>query len=229
LSKELILTNMFILAYFLSTGIILFLFELFQTQNFLYILFYNILLVIIFLNFADIFKKTMGELKKFKFSLFFVMIIVGLVFGILFMLTNEPVSGSILDVYSDSLFMSILKLLAVALFIGVSEQLIFSGFFYNMYSKITTPETAAIYSAFLFALFHFTNVLLLFGFYLRSDIFSAYLFSAIYFVLLFIFMLTAIYFYRIDSKKYKGNILYPIMLHFATDFFLFLFYYLGFR
>ncbi len=214
LSKSLILTNMFIFFYFLYPYIADFLFFLFESQSYLYILFYNILIAFIFLEFSSNRDEFLKNIKSVNLKLILCVFILGLFFGTLFYISKEPVPISLFNPKSSDYFV---KIIIFTLILSISEQMIFSGFLFNTYKKLNTSSIAMTQTTIFFVMFHllrFENLIISFIRY--SD--SFFLFNMIfYYILLGLFMITAIYLYNLNSSKYKGNIIYPIILHFITD------------
>lgn len=225
LSKMVFLTNLFILFYFISTTLVGFVHELLGFRSYFFLLGYNVILGLIFIVYSGYHKTFFGKLSDFRFSLFFIIMLVGFVFSFFFLFVREPVSGLILDVYNDNIYISILLLSLTAFFVALSEQIIFLGFFYNVYKSIVTSKTAILQSSLLFVLFHLINFSVVYSYYKAHVGIIAPLFMIIYILFLSIFILSCFYFYLINSKKYKGNFIYPVILHFSVDVFLFLFYY----
>ncbi len=84
LSKELILTNLFIFFYFLYPNVSWFFTELFGNDSYIYILFYTILISYIFLLFSGEHKNFFGNIKNINFPLSLVIILIGIFIGFLF-------------------------------------------------------------------------------------------------------------------------------------------------
>lgn len=226
LTKFFILSNLFILFYFLSQGVSYFLFDLFNMRSYMLIFLYNITIVFIFLIFSGLIKNYLEGIKNIKISLLLIVFLFGFIFGFLFFLIKEPVIGSFLDVSSTSLLYSISLLAFNSFMIGFIEQSTFGGFFYNMYKKFFSKSKSMHYTAILFALFHLANIVFLIEHY-KSYLGINFSFLGIlaYGFLLYIFMYFAIYLYTLKGKKYTGCIVYSIILHFCADFSLFLLYY----
>ena len=106
--------------------------------------------------------------------------------------------------------------------------MIFSGFLFNTYKNLTTRYDAIFQTAIIFVLFHLLRFEILVNYYFKNfnDTFIFYL--VLYYIFLFVFMVTALYLYSLKSKKYEGNFTYPLILHFVADFSLFFFYLIGF-
>lgn len=226
LSKALILTNMFFIFYFLSVPISFFIFDLLDFQSYYVILLYNLIVAFIFLIFSGNHNCFQGNIQNFSWFIFIMTILLGLAFGALFVFLNEPASGLVLDVVSDNVANSIVAIASIAFLVALTEQFIFSAFFYNIYKVFISRDLALFYSAILFVLFHSLTLNNISYFYSGIDSFFASLFIAMYYVALFFFMFVALYLYRFKTKKYDGIFLYPLTLHFFADFVLFMHYYL---
>ena len=107
--------------------------------------------------------------------------------------------------------------------LALSEQIIFAGFLFNTYRKLTSRNDAYFQVATVFVLFHLLRFEQLVIEFWNNFAFSYLYQMTYYYILLFIFMLIALYLYSFKSKKYEGNFVYPVILHFVTDFVLILF------
>lgn len=224
LARSLIVTNMFIYFYFLYPSIAWFLHELLGVQGYVFIIFYNVLVAYIFLQFSGNSNFLLGNIKKFNFKILLLILMIGVVFGLLFTLIKEPVP-SLFTQYSSNNLLGFIGFLAFSSFlVAFSEQMIFSGFLFNTYRQLSSKYDAFYQTSLIFVLFHLLRFELLVKHYFTnfSDLYL--LFISAYYVLLFLFMITALYFYSFKSKNYEGNFIYPIALHFAADFGLFFFY-----
>ena len=168
----------------------------------------------IFLAFSGMHKVFFGSLKDISMKIIGVTALIGIVLGLFFYLVKEPVPNYLLmGTLSDIAFYTII--------LSISEQIIFSGFLFNIYRKLTNDKDVYFQVATIFVLFHllrFENLVI--SYFKNFDFSYLYLITA-YYILLFIFMLTALYLYSFKSKKYKGNFVYPVILHFVTDLTLF--------
>lgn len=226
LSKTIIITNLFIFFYFLYPSIAEFLTELIGVQSYMFILFYNILIAYIFLTFSGYNTSFFGNIKKINFKLILVVLIIGFTFGLLFTLIKEPIPSVFTN--SDIQIYELVKYLLFSSFIvAFSEQIIFSGFLFNTYKKLTTKFDAIVQVSIVFVMFHLLRFKVLVEHYFTNfnDLYLFYISG--YYILLFLFMITALYLYSFKSRKYEGNFIYPVILHFAADFSLFLFSYLA--
>jgi len=99
--------------------------------------------------------------------------------------------------------------------------------FFNLYQKLTSKRDAIYQVSTIFVLFHFLRFEVLIKHYYVNfhDFYLVYIIG--YYILLFLFMVTALNLYSFKSKKYEGNFIYPVVLHFAADFGLFFFYVFG--
>jgi membrane protease YdiL (CAAX protease family) len=225
LSKELILTNMFIFFYFLYPNVAWFFTALFKNESYIYILFYTIIVSYVFLILSGEHKKFVKNIYSIKSSLIFISLLLGFFFGFLFFLIKEPLPNLFLDILSEGTFMqTFIFLIAVSFLIALSEQMIFSGFLYNSYKKLSSKKFAFIETSTIFVLFHFLRIEILYNYYKFQfpDFFIFYLLA--YYFLLFFFMIVALYLYSLSGKNYKGSFLYPVILHFGADLGLFLFH-----
>jgi len=225
-SKYLILTNIFIFFYFLYPKVAEFLYLMFGTESYLFVLFYNILVAYIFLAFSGFHKTFLNNIRKFNIKIAGLVVIIGILFGILFYFIKEPIPLGLFNPLAPDFYS---KVIFFTLMLGISEQIIFSGFLFNIYSKLTHKKEAMFQVAILFFLFHILRFEQLINTYIEN--FGSWFIFAIigYYVLIVLFMLTCLYLYSFTaSKKHKlvwhGNFVYPVILHFVTDLVLFLIY-----
>ncbi len=228
LAKTLITTNLFLFFYFLYPYVAEFFFEIVGNQSYLFILFYTILVSYAFLVFSGHQKDFIGKVEKLKPSLLLIIFGIGIIFGLFFYLVKEPVPTFFAEFLShQDLLELVIFLVFTSLVIAISEQMIFAGVLFNSYKELTTLQDAFYQTSIIFVMFHIIRFEVLVNVYHATFPHFYILFISAYYILLFLFMLTGLYFYSINSKKYSGNIFYPIILHFAADFGLFLFYILG--
>jgi len=223
LSRYLIITNIFIFLYFLFPNVSYFLTELFGNQSYVFIIFYNVLIAYIFLSMSGFKNSFLGDFRKFNLKIFLTLILVAIVFGFLFYFVKEPVPSMFVDLYSGNFDRALLFLLGSSFAVAFSEQMIFTGFLFNVYKNLTTKFDASIQVSILFVMFHLLRFELLVEYYYKSfgDMYLLYI--ILYYIFLFVFMNACIYFYSLNTKKYKGNFFYPVIIHFVTDFSLFAF------
>jgi membrane protease YdiL (CAAX protease family) len=229
LAKYLIVTNLFIFFYFLYPNIAWFFTEIFNSSSYVFIVFYNILIAFIFLSLSGHKEDLLGNFERFKPKVFLVILLLGTVFGLLFTVIKEPIPALFTSVIDNSEASLLGFILFSSFLVAFSEQIIFSGFLFNVYSKLTSKKDAIYQVSIIFVLFHLLRFEILVKHYYVNftDLFLLYLFA--YYIMLFVFMTTALYLYSFKSKKYSGNFFYPVALHFAADFSLFLFYAIGFQ
>jgi len=227
LAKYLIITNLFIFVYFLYPDIAWFFTELFNSSSYVFIVFYNIIIAFTFLTLSGHKEDLLGNFKKFNPKTFFSILLLGTVFGLLFTIIKEPIPALFTEVINSQTSSLIGFLIFSSFLVAFSEQMIFSGFLFNIYKKLTTRKDAIYQTSIIFLLFHLLRFEILVKHYYVNftDLYLVYLIG--YYILLFVFMMTALYLYSFKSKKYSGNFFYPVALHFAADFGLFLFYAIG--
>lgn len=225
ISKLIMITNLYIFFYFLSPGISSFLFDYLGSSSQFLTLFYILVLSFIFLIFSGFQKSFLGAVGKLNFALSFLVVLLGAVFGLGFILLQEPVGALLYDISTTDTLISLFSLASIAFLIALSEQLAFSGIFFNAYKKVISEHKAKLFIAALFVLFHFLKFDILSQHYaLVSPYFSPFYLTG-YYLLLFFFMYIALQLYTLKSDRYKGSFLYPLLLHFVTDFFLFTYFY----
>lgn len=225
LAKTLIVTNMFIFFYFLYPKVAIFLTELFGSESYLFILFYTIFLSYIFLVFSGENNTFLGDLKSFSFKIVFLIMLLGFSLSLLFIFVQEPVPSLFIDVVEHGTLGDYFKFIILStLIIALAEQLIFSAFLFNSYSKLTSRMDAFYQTSIIFVLFHMLRFDILVKYYYVNfpDFFLFYI--SLYYIFLFLFMILCIYLYSFNWKGKKGNFIYPVLLHFFTDLGLFLFY-----
>ena len=222
LSKKIIVTNLFIFFYFLYPKISNYFSEIFGSDNYIYIIFYNIIIAYLFLEFSDTKKKLIKNINKFNFKILLIVILLGTVFGFLFRLVKEPIPS----IFTSNSIISghyILFLIFSSFVVAFSEQMIFSGFLFNIYSSLTKKYDAYFQVGIIFVLFHLLRFEVLVKHYYTNFNEFYLIYITLYYCLLFIFMITSLYLYSFNSKKYKGNFIYAVILHCVTDLSLFLF------
>ncbi len=228
LSKSLIVTNLFIFFLFLFPYLEDFFKYFFGAETSVYIrIFYNLFIVYLFvelsgnLNKLLIFNK-ISLRNIFKISLF------GLFLGIIFFVLREPLPKNL---YVGHITLSsILNFLFNTLSISILEEFMIIGIFYLTYRKVVKKYDAIYQSGLIFILFHlirFKN-LTIYYFYNFQNIFLIFL--ILYYFALFIFIIISINLFEPTFKIFKKfiknkerNIIYPVILHMLTDFFLVLF------
>ena len=225
LARALITTNLFIFFYFLYPFIELFVYEIFESFWYILVIFYHILIAYLFLILSGNSKRLLGNIEKFSSKVLVLVLMCGIIFGFLFFLIGEPISQEILkgkSVNSQVIWFIILSSFLVAF----SEQMIFSGFLFNTYKGLSSRYHAFYQTAIIFVLFHLLRFEILFEVYYKSfgELFSLYI--ILYYVLLFFFMISALYFYSFRHEKFEGNFIYPLCLHFLTDFVWLFFYFM---
>lgn len=227
LAKYLIITNLFFFFYFIYPTIAWFFTQLFNSSSYVFIVFYNILIAFVFLSLSGHKEDLLGNFKKFNIKLFLAILLLGTVFGLLFTIIKEPIPSIFTNIINNSESSLIGFLIFSSFLVAFSEQMIFSGFLYNIYRKLSTRKDAIYQCSIMFLLFHLLRFEILTKHYFVNfrEMYLVYLIA--YYLFLFLFMLTAIYLYSFKSKKYQGNFFYPVALHFAADFSLFLFYAIG--
>lgn len=221
ITKSLILTNLFIFFYFLYPFFSEFFSVFFNVGGFFFVLFYNIIIAFIFILFLGEQRNFIGDIKRTSFGILFLTLFSGIFFGGVFYLIDEPIPLELFGFVSDFDLLGFFVFVAFfSLMIAIGEQMIFTGFLYNVYSKLTSKWNAFIQVALLFSLFHALNldkIIEHFG----GDGVNSMIFIFLYFIFLFIFMLLALMLYTFRWKKYNGNFLYPVLFHFVVDFILF--------
>ena len=225
LSKTLILTNLFIFFYFLYPTVASFLSKLLGSQSYLFILFYTITLSYIFLFLSKHHNSFLGDLSKFNFKIGGITFLLGLTFGVLFYLIQEPVPSLFVEFVKNGTLFDFFKFIIISSFIiALAEQMIFSGFLFNSYKELTSKKEAFLQVGIIFVCFHLLRLEVLVNHY--KDAFGefSFLFITCYYLLLFLFMITALYLYSFKHKNDKGNFAYPVLLHFGADLGLFMFY-----
>lgn len=226
LAKMLILTNLFIFFYFLYPNVSSFLTALLGVQSYIFIIFYNILIAYSFLYFSGNAKSLLGNFKKFNLAIFSSIFLFGLGFGLLFYLIKEPIP-SMFTIFSADLVPALGFLVMTSLLVAFSEQMIFSGFLFNVYRELTSKFDAFFQVSIIFVMFHLLRFeILVKHYYVYFNDFYI-IFISLYYVLLFLFMFSALYLYSFKGKKFEGNFFYPLILHFGADLGLFIFYFIS--
>lgn len=227
LAKMLIVTNMFIFFYFLFPLIAKYVTDILGNEAYLFIMFYNVLIAYIFLKLSGFQENFLGNLKNFKLSFIILILVLGLTFGLLFHMIKEPVPALFIDFSENSTMNLALFLVFNSFIIALSEQMIFSGFLFNVYRNLSTKFDAYFQVAIIFILFHLLRFDILVKYYYVNFAEYYIFYLTMYYIFLFFFMLTALYLYSFVGKKYQGNFFYSVFLHFGADFGLFMFYLIG--
>jgi hypothetical protein len=181
---------------------------------------------VIFLLFSGLHKEvTWFRPRELKLSVIGITTLIAVVFAVLFILVREPVPSLLLEYNSGSLLVVGSMLFLTAFMVAISEQIIFISFFYTVYAKLHSKQSAIWQVAVLFVGFHFLRLEnLLNHFHLVFE--QVWLLVLIlYYLLLLAFMGTSVYLYSIKGHRFSGQFLYPVLLHFVTDLGLFGFYY----
>lgn len=220
LSKTLILTNIFIFFYFLYPNVANFLQQLLGNESYFFILFYNILLAYVFLAFSGYHNDFLGHVRKINLKILGIVVILGLAFGLFFFLVKEPFPSAFTEDSAMSLVF-ISKLIFWTIVLAISEQIIFSAFLLRSYEKLTSKHDAFFQVSAIFVLFHVLRFKVLISSYYSNFGSMAITYLCGYYFLLFLFMMTCLYFYSMRGK-HEGSFVYPVLLHFVTDLFLFL-------
>lgn len=223
-AKFLILTNMFIFFYFLYPQFSNFLYNLFGDNSYFIVLFYTLFLGFIFILLSGFSKTFMGKIKKFDFKFAGIIVLMGFILGFFFYMVREPVPQVFIDFTKKGIFNLISFLTINSFVVALAEELVFVGFLFNVYNKLTTKVDAIFQTSLIFTMFHllrFHNIII----YYFENFRQYYIFySSMYYILLFSFMVLALYLYSFKGKKKSGNFLYPVILHLITDLILFLLY-----
>ncbi|MFT4244214.1 MAG: type II CAAX prenyl endopeptidase Rce1 family protein [Candidatus Woesearchaeota archaeon] len=215
-SKGIIITNLFVFFYFLYPFIGEFI-SLTTPQISTYVLIlYTLLLAYLFLEFLGKKQEVLMTFKNSKVSILLILIPLSIITGFLFFIIGEPIPKESL-LFGDSLFSVLFLTFILALLIGISEQLLFSGFVYNTYKTMTSNIDAQIQTSILFVAFHMIRIQVLIESFVIYYLEFAYFYLILYFIALFIFMNICIKLYE-GTKKIKGSLLYSIIFHTLTDF-----------
>ena len=223
-SKGIILTNLFVFFYFLYPYIAQFLYGFLEQYTIYVLIAYTLTLGSILLELSGKREVVFLSFKLCKFKYILVLIPVAIIFGILFNFLGEPIPQEIL-INSSSISLLLVQILILSLCIGVSEQLLFTGFLYNTYSSLSKPIFAQLQTAILFVFFHMLEIgVLVLTF---STLFGSLhlLYLVLYVICLFIFMNIAIMLFRGFSinvfgkvREIKGSLTYSILFHIIVDF-----------
>ncbi|MCA9496268.1 MAG: CPBP family intramembrane metalloprotease [Nanoarchaeota archaeon] len=227
LAKMLIVTNMFIFFYFLFPLIAEFVSDLLGNEAYIFIMFYNVVVAYIFLKLSGFHENFLGNLKNFKLTFIVFILVLGMSFGLFFHMIKEPVPSLFIDFSENSTINLALFLVFNSFIVALSEQMIFSGFLFNVYRNLTSKFDAYFQVSIIFILFHLLRFRILVEYYYVSFAEFYIFYLTAYYIFLFFFMLTALYLYSFIGKKYQGNFFYPVFLHFGADFGLFMFYLTG--
>lgn len=214
-SKGIILTNLFVYFYFLYPYVGNFTYELFsEASNYILIL-YTLFLAYLFLEFLGKRLEVLSSIFNTKFQYLALSLLFAFLFGILFYFVGEPVPFSLFT-QSSSLSILIVQILLFSFLVGISEQLLFTGFLYNTYSSMTRPIDAQIQTSLLFVAFHMLRIEVITESFLVQFIELAYVYIFLYFLALFVFMNVSILLFR-GFKKIKGSFTYSVIFHTIVD------------
>ncbi len=138
-------------------------------------------------------------------------IIVGLVFGALFYLINEP--RTILPNYS------FVVVLVFTLLVALAEEILFRGVLFKLADKAFSYGKAIVLQAVVFAGIHFISLKYILEHYvINKSMFlsSAPLLATLYFIFLVLFGIVAAYLTR-KPKELQARIEYPIIMHWIVN------------
>jgi len=143
--------------------------------------------------------KLKANLKELQIPKFLISVGLGIVFGFIFYVLNEPIT-----VLPASIFAVVFG----TLFISIAEENMFRLVILKLAEKAFGFQKAQILQSLAFALIHFLFVLTLFSHYGNVLMFS------VYFAGLFVF---ALLMGLLMGRGEKSNILYPILCHWITN------------
>lgn len=215
-SKGIILTNLFVYFYFLYPYIGRLTSELFTSLSTYILILYTLFLAYILLEFSGRKEDVLNSVFNTKITYILLTILIGFVFGIIFYLVGEPIPSSVFT-QDSSLPMLIFQIFIISFLIGISEQLLFTGFLYNTYVSMTRPADAQIQTSLLFVAFHMLRIEVIIASFFTVFMQLAYLYLFLYFLALFIFMNISIILYR-GLKNIKGSFVYSVVFHTIVDF-----------
>lgn len=215
-SKGIILTNLFVYFYFLYPHIGRFSSELFPNLSTYILILYTLFLAYILLEFSREKEIVLKSIFNTKMNYILLSILIGFVFGIIFYLVGEPIPSEIFAGES-TLPSLILNIFIISFLIGVSEQLLFTGFLYTTYASMTRPIDAQIQTSLLFVAFHMLRIEVIIASFFTIFLELAYLYLFLYFLALFVFMNISIILYR-GIKNMKGSFAYSVIFHTIVDF-----------
>ena len=216
-SKGIVLTNLFVYFYFLYPYIAEFTTNLIGSQSAYILILYTLLLAFILLEFLGKKEHVLRTIYDLKFKGILGVFALALVFGTVFYVAGEPIPTQILEEAPQSLIIIILHIFFLSFLIGVSEQLLFTGFLYNTYSTMTRAIDAQIQTALLFVSFHMLRIKAVVSSFMiqYGPLAETYIF--LYFCFLFVFMNISILLYR-GCSWFKGSFAYSVIFHTIVDF-----------
>lgn len=215
-SKGIILTNLFVYFYFLYPHVGRLSYELFSDASTYILIFYTLFLAYIFLEFSGKKNLVIDSILNYKLSYLLLTVLIGFMFGIIFYFVGEPIPSSMF-LEESTLPSIVLNIFIISFLIGISEQLLFTGFLYNTYASMTHPIDAQIQTSLLFVAFHMLRIEVIIASFFTVFMKLAYIYLFLYFVALFVFMNISILFYR-GIKNYKGSFIYSVLFHTIVDF-----------
>lgn len=221
-SKGIILTNLFIFFYFLYPYIAVFTSTILGYQSTYALIFYTLLLAYLFLEFLGKKEEVLESIRSMRIKPFLYILLIGIFLGQLFYFAGEPIPSQFVKYEHPNLIVVIVEIFILSFLIGLSEQLLFTGFVFNTYTSMTREIDAQIQTSLLFIAFHMLRIKALVYAFIIEYGSLAYMYLSIYFIALFIFMMIAIGFYRGMKGHFKGSIGYAILFHTFVDFVLIL-------
>ena len=209
LSQKFILSNMFLMS-LLLTSLIFSSFEIFGTKTSFFILLCNLGITCVFISLSKSFRFVNFGIPSFG-KVGFVGLL-GVVFGVVFFLIQEPVYAlKVLYNYNYD-FLGLVFFIIVATLL---EQLIFIGFFFDNYCLLYSRRNSFVFSSLLFVLFHFLYLKIVLQNFMAFFLNFSFLFFGAYCVLLFLFMYVSILLY--SSFCQKKSFFYSVFFHFVTN------------
>ncbi len=216
-SKDLIITNLFIFCIFLFPFVEKYLYILFGSSSYFIRLFYLLSVSYIFIQVTGSYKE-IYRVKGTSFKVISLILIVSLFFGMIFYSLREPYPLEFKEFLKTNSLSSFFAILFNTFSIALTEELMIIGVFYSVYKSLTSRFNAISQASIIFLLFHLIRFYNLAKYYFVTfgKNFLFYLVS--YYIALFVFMVVSLNFYSFKREKYKGNILYSIIFHALTDF-----------
>ncbi len=221
-SRGIILTNLFIFSYFLYPYIAVFTTTILGYQGTYALILYTLVLAYLFLEFLNKKEEVLESIRYMGIKPFLYILLIAIFLGQLFYFAGEPIPSQFVKYEHPNIIVIIVEIFILSFLIGLSEQLLFTGFVYNTYKTMTREIDAQIQTSLLFIAFHMLRIKALVYAFIIEYGSLAYMYLSIYFLALFVFMMISIGFYRGMQGRFKGSIGYSILFHTFVDFVLIL-------
>lgn len=219
-SKGIILSNLFVYFYFLYPYIGVFSTQYFPQISTYILILYTLFLSYILLEFLGKKEEILKTIPNISVTPIVFVFLGSFLVGAIFFFVGEPIPKEIFSIEQGATNL-ILYILFLAFLIGISEQLLFTGFLFQTYKTMTSEMEAQIQTSILFVAFHMLRIQAVIASFVLVYGSNAYFYMTLYFLALFLFMNISILLYRgftFKGKQIKGSFTYSVIFHTLVDF-----------